>query len=66
MFHPSPSPLARRFKVNEPEELRALKASSEQASQLQDVDPEEIDDLLNELEVGNYLFILFIYLFFIF
>lgn len=42
--------LLRRFKVNEPEELRALKASSEQASQLQDVDPEEIDDLLNELE----------------
>lgn len=42
--------LLRRFKVNEPEELRALKDSTEQNSQVNDVDPEEIEDLLNELE----------------
>eukprot|EP00092_Neocalanus_flemingeri_P012906 GFUD01013905.1.p1 GENE.GFUD01013905.1~~GFUD01013905.1.p1 ORF type:complete len:920 (+),score=246.81 GFUD01013905.1:471-3230(+) len=42
--------LLRRFKVNEPEELRALKNNTEQNSQVNDVDPEEIEDLLNELE----------------
>ena len=42
--------LLRRFKVNEPEDLRALKDSTEQSSQVNDVDPEEIEDLLNELE----------------
>jgi hypothetical protein len=42
--------LLRRFKVTEPEELRALKDSTEQSSQGNDVDPEEIEDLLNELE----------------
>lgn len=42
--------LLRRFKVNEPEDLRALKDNTEQNSQVNDVDPEEIEDLLNELE----------------
>merc|ERR1719244_1845070 len=42
--------LLRRFKVNEPEDLRALKNNTEQDSQVNDVDPEEIEDLLNELE----------------
>ena len=44
--------LLRRFKVNEPEELRALKAAHDQ-EQLHaegSVDPEEIEDLINELE----------------
>merc|ERR1719228_2673706 len=42
--------LLRRFKVKEPEDLRALKDNTEQNSQVNDVDPEEIEDLLNELE----------------
>ena len=43
--------LLRRFKVTEPEEaLKALKDSTAESSQGNDVDPEEIEDLLNELE----------------
>ena len=42
--------LLRRFKVAEPEDLQALKDNPEQSSQVNDVDPEEIEDLLNELE----------------
>jgi len=42
--------LLRRFKVNEPEDLRALKDNPEGSSQVNDVDAEEIEDLLNELE----------------
>ena len=34
----------------EPEDLQALKDNPEQSSQVNDVDPEEIEDLLNELE----------------
>jgi len=45
--------LLRRFKVNEPEELGGLKSNeltSQQRAQVGDVDPEEIEDLINELE----------------
>ena len=43
--------LLRRFKVTEPEEaLKALKDSTAESSQGNEVDPEEFEDLLNELE----------------
>ena len=47
--------LLRRFKVTEPEEaLKALKDSTAESSQGNDVDPEEIEDLLNEdLDTGS-------------
>jgi len=45
--------LLRRFKVNEPDDLAGLKSSqltSQQRAQVGDVDPDEIEDLINELE----------------
>jgi len=43
--------LLRRFKVTEPEDLKgAFRGNTEQNSQVNDIDPEEIEDLLNELE----------------
>jgi hypothetical protein len=44
--------LLRRFKVNEPEDLRALN-KTEQDSQMNDVDPEEFEAILDELEYGS-------------
>ena len=47
--------LLRRFKVTEAEDLRgAIKGSPEESSQVNDIDPEEIEDLLNELEYSDY------------
>ena len=55
VFHPileNPSIYSvRRFKVTEPEDLKgAFRGNTEQNSQVNDIDPEEIEDLLNELE----------------
>merc|ERR1719210_1273405 len=47
--------LLRRFKVTEAEDLRgAIKGSPEESSQVNDIDPDEIEDLLNELENSDY------------
>ena len=43
--------LLRRFKVTEPEDPNgAFRGNTEQNSQVNDIDPDEIEDLLNELE----------------
>lgn len=47
--------LLRRFKVTDAEDLRgAIKGSPEESSQVNDIDPDEIEDLLNELEYSDY------------
>ena len=49
--------LLKRFKVTEAEDLRgAIKGSPEElgSSQVNDIDPDEIEDLLNELENSDY------------
>ena len=46
--------LLRRFKVTEPEELRGAFKSNTQHNSQNDIDPEEIEDLIRDLDLEGY------------
>ena len=46
--------LLRRFKVTEPEDLRGAFKSNTQHSSQNDIDPEEIEDLIRDLDLEGY------------